>query len=67
MADDKAIVAAVRTTPETILEDYERVMKLAGFEEALDPTKQTILKNNIMIIHPFFIGRKIYICWGTVY
>ncbi len=47
MAQDKAIVAAVRTTPQTILEDYARVMELAGFAEALDPSKQTILKNNI--------------------
>ena len=47
MANDKAIVAAVRTTPETVIEDYKRVMELAGYQEALDPTKQTILKNNI--------------------
>jgi uncharacterized protein (DUF362 family) len=47
MAQDKAVVAVVRTTPETVLEDYARVMELAGFQEALDPTKQTILKNNI--------------------
>ena len=47
MAQDKAIVAAVRTTPETVIEDYARVMELAGYKEALDPTKQTILKNNI--------------------
>jgi uncharacterized protein (DUF362 family) len=47
MAQDKAIVAAVRTTPETVIEDYARVMELAGFKEALNPEKQTILKNNI--------------------
>jgi len=47
MAQDKAIVAAVRTTPETVLEDYARVMELAGFKSALNPEKQTILKNNI--------------------
>ncbi len=47
MAQDKAVVAAVRTTPETVIEDYARVMELAGFREVLDPQKQTILKNNI--------------------
>ena len=47
MAQDKAVVAVVRTTPETVIEDYARVMELAGYKEALDPTKQTILKNNI--------------------
>jgi uncharacterized protein (DUF362 family) len=47
MGQDKAIVAAVRTTPETVIEDYARVMELAGFQQALDPSKQTILKNNI--------------------
>jgi len=47
MAEDKAIVAAVRTTPETVIEDYARVMELAGFKAALNPEKQTILKNNI--------------------
>lgn len=47
MAQDKAVVAAVRTTPETVIEDYARVMELAGFRDVIDPTKQTILKNNI--------------------
>ena len=32
----KGIVAAVKTTPETVLDDYERVMQLADFELALD-------------------------------
>lgn len=41
------IVAAVRTRPETVLEDTERVMKLAGFENALNPKATTILKDNI--------------------
>ena len=30
-----------------MIEDYKRVMELAGYQEALDPSKQTILKNNI--------------------
>ena len=47
MAQDKAVVAAVRTTPETVIDDYARVMELAGFRDVIDPNKQTILKNNI--------------------
>lgn len=40
-------VAVLRTRPETVLEDYERLMELAGFRQVLDPTKETILKVNI--------------------
>ncbi len=40
-------VAVVKTTAETVLEDVRRVMQLAGVAEALDPSAQTILKNNL--------------------
>ena len=40
-------VAILRTSPETVLEDYARLMKLAGFREALPQDKETILKINI--------------------
>jgi intein/homing endonuclease/uncharacterized protein (DUF362 family) len=40
-------VAVLRTRPETVLEDYARLMELAGFREALPPDKETILKVNI--------------------
>jgi uncharacterized protein (DUF362 family) len=40
-------VAAVKTTPETVLEDIEKVMKLAGVEEALPKGPTTGLKINI--------------------
>lgn len=43
----KGIVAAVKTTPETVLADYAHVMALAGFESALDREVDTILKINI--------------------
>jgi uncharacterized protein (DUF362 family) len=43
----KGKVAIVKTTPETILEDYARVMELAGFQEALPPENDTILKINV--------------------
>jgi len=40
-------VAVLRTTPETVLDDYQRLCELAGMREALDPTATTILKDNI--------------------
>ena len=43
----KGKVAVLRTTPETVLEDYARLMELAGFREALPRDKETILKINI--------------------
>lgn len=43
----KGKVAVVKTSPETILEDIERVMLLAGVENALPKGVQTGLKINI--------------------
>ncbi len=40
-------VAVLKTTPETVLEDYARLMEMAGFQEALPKDKETILKVNI--------------------
>ena len=40
-------VAVLRTRPETALEDYARLMELAGFRETLPQDKETILKVNI--------------------
>lgn len=40
-------VAIVRTTPETVLDDYSRLMRLAGCDAALPKEKETILKPNI--------------------
>ncbi len=40
-------VAVLHTTPETVLEDYRRLMQLAGFEQALPKDKATLLKINI--------------------
>jgi uncharacterized protein (DUF362 family) len=45
------LVAAVKTTPETVLEDTERVMQLAGFSAALPREAQTLLKINISWHH----------------
>jgi uncharacterized protein (DUF362 family) len=46
-------VAVIRTRPETVLQDIARAMELAGFKEMLDPSKATILKDNISWHYPF--------------
>ena len=43
----KSKVVAVRTTPQTVLEDYARLMDLADYQNILDKNATTILKNNI--------------------
>src|SRR6185436_14127402 len=40
-------VAVLRTSPETVVEDYGRLMDLAGYRETLSPTAQTCLRINI--------------------
>jgi uncharacterized protein (DUF362 family) len=49
----KSVVAAVRTKPETILEDINRLCRLAGINGALAPGVKTILKDNISWHFPF--------------
>ena len=46
-------VAVLFTRPETVLEDYERLMGLAGVQDTLDPKATTILKDNISWHYPF--------------
>ena len=43
----KAKVAVLRTKPETVLEDYQRLCELAGIEQSLDSSATTIIKDNI--------------------
>ncbi len=43
----KGKVAVVKTSPETVLEDIDRLMKLAEFEESLPKENKTGLKINI--------------------
>ncbi len=43
----KSRVAVLRTKPETVLQDYQRLCELAGMKEALDPSATTILKDNL--------------------
>jgi len=40
-------VAIVRTSPETVLEDYHRVMNLAGYSDVIASDADTALKVNI--------------------
>ncbi len=40
-------VAILRTTPETVLEDYHRLMNLAGYQDVVDKKVDTALKVNI--------------------
>src|SRR3972149_2674932 len=49
MADfpGKGTVAVLKTSPETVLDDFQRVMTLAGFESALPHGVRTGLKINI--------------------
>ncbi|MBI2964442.1 MAG: DUF362 domain-containing protein [Deltaproteobacteria bacterium] len=47
MAAVRSLVAVVKTRPESVLEDYGRVMRLARVEEAISPAGDTLLKLNL--------------------
>jgi len=49
----KSKVAVLRTQPETVLRDYQRVMELADVERHLAASHTTILKDNISWHFPF--------------
>lgn len=49
----KAKVAVLKTKPETVLDDYQRLAELAGMRDVLDPQATTILKDNISWHFPF--------------
>jgi uncharacterized protein (DUF362 family) len=51
----KSKVAILKTTPATVLEDYHRVMNLAGYQEILPKDRDTGLKINISW-HFFYPG-----------
>ncbi|MDY0357805.1 MAG: DUF362 domain-containing protein [Sedimentisphaerales bacterium] len=51
----RAKVAVVRTSPRTVLEDYHRLMNLAGYQDAIAKDADTALKINISW-HFFFPG-----------
>ena len=48
-------VAVVRTSPETVLADYHRLMNLAGYQDVVDRSVDTALKVNISW-HFFYPG-----------
>ena len=43
----RARVAVLRTTPETVLQDYQRLFEMGGGASALKPSVTTMLKDNI--------------------
>jgi uncharacterized protein (DUF362 family) len=43
----KPKVAVLRSTPQTVLHDYQRLCELAGMRDALDSKATTILKDNL--------------------
>ena len=49
----KPKVAVLKTNPERVLADYQRLCKLADLNESLDKNKTTILKDNISWHFPF--------------
>jgi uncharacterized protein (DUF362 family) len=49
----RAKVAVLRTRPETVLADYERLIQAAEVKQFLDPAATTILKDNISWHFPF--------------
>ena len=49
----KATVAVLRTAPDHVLEDYDRLFDLADARKHLDPAATTILKDNISWHFPF--------------
>lgn len=42
-----SLVAVVKTSPQTVLEDYARLMELARYHETLDVRQETLLKLNL--------------------
>jgi len=43
----KALVAVVETSPGAVVEDYARLMRLAGYQSALSPQRDLIIKLNL--------------------
>ena len=46
-APRSARVAVIRTRPETVLEDYARLMDLAGYQDTLSRDRDTLIKLNL--------------------
>ncbi len=50
---NKPKVAVVKTSPQTVLDDYRNILRLAEVEDFLPKDKVTILKDNISWHYPF--------------
>ncbi|MCX7725433.1 MAG: DUF362 domain-containing protein [Chitinispirillaceae bacterium] len=44
---EKSVVAILKTKPETVFEDYHKLMNLAGYQQYIDKNSDTALKINI--------------------
>ncbi len=53
MSDNKSKVAVLKTSPQTVLDDYKKLAELAGIADSLPADKTTILKDNISWHLPF--------------
>src|SRR3989442_13328596 len=49
----RAKVVVLKAQAETVLNDYQRLMEMADFQRALNPSSTTILKDNISWHFPF--------------
>jgi len=49
----KSKVAVLKTKPETVIEDYKKLMRMAEYDKFLKKGKTTILKNNISWHFPY--------------
>lgn len=49
----KSKVYILKTKPESVLEDYSKLLKMAGIDKTLDPNLPTILKDNISWHFPY--------------
>ena len=61
-----AVVAVMATKPETVTEDIQRAMELAGVGQHLDPLARTLLKINISWQHwyPWLFHQSLAVGWG---
>ena len=67
-----ARVAVVRTRPDTVIEDYGRVMDLAGYRDVLSRDRDTLLKLNLswtkysrVLTQPWQVDGVGPRCWAT--
>ncbi len=53
MSSNKSVVAILKSKPNNVVTDYIKLGAMAGLDKALDPSKATILKDNISWHLPF--------------